>query len=506
MKLSELIKNVSVIEVVGDAEREITEIVYDSRKVSPKESEFSGKEGSLFVALKGAQFDGHRFIVDAIGSGASAVAVEDNSIVNDDYFLSHHTTKLLVLNTRRALALISANFFKRPAEKLKVAGITGTNGKTTSTYLIKSIMQSAGEKVLLVGTITYLLNDEPLEAATNTTPESFELQRMMSVAVDKNATSAVMEVSSHSLVMDRVYGIPFKVALFTNLTQDHLDYHRTMEEYFKAKKILFDALSSDSVAVVNADDEYGEKIVADTRAKKVFFGINTRSDFQIVKSSFGIGGTNVVIRHEGKEFIINSHLVGKFNFYNLAGAFAAGVSLGYDPIAVAGALGNVQNVKGRFERIDSGKGYLVVVDYAHSPDSLQKTLQSAREILNASDKKGRLITVFGCGGNRDRTKRPKMGKISEDLSDITIVTSDNPRFEEPESIVDEILAGMNAKSEKILRIVDRSEAIKKSLSLAYPNDIVVLAGKGHENYQDVKGIKHHFDDREEVEKALGLKS
>ncbi len=497
MKLNELIKNVSVTEVVGDVDREITEIVYDSRKV---------KEGSLFVALKGTQFDGHRFIVDAIGSGASAVAVEDNSIVNDDYFLSHHTTKLFVPNTRRALALISANFYRHPAERLKVVGITGTNGKTTSTYLIKSTLQSAGERVLLVGTINYLLNDEPFEAATHTTPESFDLNRMMASAIEQKATCAVMEVSSHSLVMNRVYGIPFKVAVFTNLTQDHLDFHRTMEEYFKAKKILFDSLSSTSVAVVNIDDEYGERIIADTHATKVFYGFGSRADFQIVKSSFGVEGTSIVIRYQGKEYSINSKLVGKFNAYNLAGAFAAAVSLGYSPSLAAAALGKVENVKGRFERVDSGKGFLVVVDYAHSPDSLQKTLQAAREILKSAGRDGRLITVFGCGGNRDRTKRSKMGKISEDLSNITIVTSDNPRFEDPEAIVDEILSGMNARDEKVLRIVDRREAIHESLKRARPNDIVVLAGKGHENYQDVKGIKHHFDDREEVEKALGLRS
>ncbi len=504
MKLSELIRNTPVLETVGDAEKEIRDLVCDSRKA---------KEGSLFIAMKGAQFDGHRFIVDAIGSGASAVAVEDNSIVNDDYFLSHHTTKLLVLSTRRALALISSSFYGYPAAKLKVVGITGTNGKTTSTYLIKSIMQSAEEKVLLVGTIIYLLNDQPLEAAVNTTPESLELQRMMARAVEKGASSAVMEVSSHSLVMDRVFGIPFKAALFTNLTQDHLDFHRTMEEYFNAKKTLFDSLASGSTAVSNIDDQYGERIVADTSAKKIFYGFGPRADFRIVKSSSGIEGTSIVVRYDGKEFSIDSRLIGKFSVYNLAGAFATAVALGYDPAVASKALGKVENVKGRFERIDSDKGFMVVVDYAHSPDSLQKTLQSAREILDSAGKGGRLITVFGCGGNRDRTKRPKMGKIAGDLSDVAIVTSDNPRFEDPEAIVDEILAGMsgwtasgNVKDDKILKVVDRHDAISAALKLALANDMVVLAGKGHENYQDVRGVKHHFDDREEVENQLGIKN
>lgn len=495
MKLSELVKNVSIKEIFGDPEREITDIVYDSRKV---------KEGSLFVALKGAQFDGHRFIVDAIGNGASAVAVEDNSIVNDEYFLSHHTTKLLVPSTRRALALFSANFFGWPGKKLKVIGITGTNGKTTSTYLIEWILRAAGEKVLLVGTINYILDGEQFEPATNTTPESFELNRMMASAVGKKGTCAVMEVSSHSLVMDRVFGIPFRAALFTNLTQDHLDFHQTMEEYFKAKKTLFDTLTQDSLAIVNIDDEYGEKITAGTSARKISYGFSSKADFQIADFSFGANGTEISIKYKAEEFEIKTTLVGKFNAYNLAGAFATAVSLGYDPGLAADALRKVPSVKGRFERIDSGKGFMVVVDYAHSPDSLQKTLQSAREILLSEGKGGRLITVFGCGGNRDRTKRPKMGTIAEDLSDITIVTSDNPRFEKPEAIIDEIFAGIKPHDEGVLRIVDRSKAIEKCVALARPNDIVVLAGKGHENYQDVKGIKHHFDDREEVEKALGL--
>ncbi len=493
MNLSELLRNVPVEEIVGDDSREITDVIYDSRKV---------KSGSLFIALKGAQFDGHRFIVDAIGSGASAVAVEDNTIVNDEYFLSHHTTKLLVPNTRRALALISANFFSMPGEKLKVIGVTGTNGKTTSTYLIDWILRASGEKVLLVGTIGYTLDGELFEPATNTTPESFELNRMMAASVAKKATCAVMEVSSHSLVMNRVFGIPFKAALFTNLTQDHLDFHFSMEEYFRAKKVLFDSLATKSLAIVNIDDVYGERIAAGTEAPRTSYGFSDKADFRITKFSFGANGTEITIDHKNESFEIKSGLVGKFNAYNLAGAFATTVSLGYDPHIVAGALCTAPGVKGRFERIDSGKGFTVVVDYAHSPDSLQKTLQSAREILTSEAKSGRLIAVFGCGGNRDRTKRPKMGKIAEDLSDITIVTSDNPRFENPESIIDEIFAGIKQNNDSVIRITDRSEAIGKGLMLARPNDFVVIAGKGHEDYQDVRGTKKHFDDREEVGKAL----
>jgi len=493
MNLTELIKDISITEILGSEEKEISEVVYDSRKT---------KKGSLFVALKGAQFDGHRFIVDAIGSGASAVAIEDNGIVNDDYFLSHHTTKLLVPNTRRALALISANYFGWPAKKLEVIGVTGTNGKTTSTYLIEWVLRMAGEKALLVGTIRYMLGGETIEAATNTTPESFELNRMLAMAAAKKAKHAVMEVSSHSLVMDRVFAIPFKAALFTNLTQDHLDFHGTMEDYFRAKKILFDGLSEDSFAIVNIDDSYANRIVENCKAKRVFYGFSPDADFQICNFAFGVEGTELTIKHHGATYEIRSGLVGRFNAYNLTGAFASAVALGHEPTSVAAALSNVPSVKGRFERIDSGKGFLVVVDYAHSPDSLQKTLQSAREILTSEAGNGRLLTIFGCGGNRDRTKRPKMGKIAQDLSDETIVTSDNPRFENPETIADEVLAGMRAGDEHVFRIIDRSTAIRKGIELARPHDIVVLAGKGHEDYQDIRGIKHHFDDREEVEKIL----
>jgi UDP-N-acetylmuramoyl-L-alanyl-D-glutamate--2,6-diaminopimelate ligase len=493
MKLSELVKDIAVSEIVGEREVEVTDIAYDSRKV---------KKGSLFVAMKGAQFDGHRFIVDAIGSGASAVAVEDNGIVKDEYFLSHHTTKLLVPSTRRALALLSAAFFEWPAKKLKIIGVTGTNGKTTSTYLLEWTLRSAGEKALLVGTIKYMLNGETIESARNTTPESFELQRMMAAAVAKKASFAVMEVSSHSLVMDRVFGIPFKAAVFTNLTQDHLDFHKTMEEYFKSKKILFDSLTSDSVAVVNVDDEYSARILSGTSARKVSYGFAAHADFRITEFSFGMNGTQIVIRHKSQDFPIHSMLVGKFNAYNLAGVFATLVSLGYDPHFTADALSKAPSVKGRFERIDSGKGYMIVIDYSGTPDSLQKALQSAREILTSEGKGGRLLTLFGCGGNRDRTKRPKMGKIARDLSDIVIVASDNPRFENPEEIADEIFAGIGPHATSVFRILDRSEAIKKAVALARPNDIVILAGKGHENYQDVKGLKYHFDEREEVEKAL----
>ncbi len=496
MMLSELIRNVSATEIVGDTQTEIAEIVYDSRQAS---------EGSLFVALKGAQFDGHRFIADAIGSGASAVAVEDNSIVNDDYFLSHHTTKLLVPSTRRALALISANFYRHPAEHLKVLGITGTNGKTTSTYLVQAVLKSAGEKVLLVGTINYLLDGKTISAAVNTTPESLDLQKMMATSVEQGATAAVMEVSSHSLIMNRVYGISFDAALFTNLTQDHLDFHGTMEEYFKAKKILFDSLGPDAVAVVNIDDAYAGRIIADTKAKKVTFGTDPRADFRITESEYSLMGTNVVIKYRGNDFQVNSKLVGKFTVYNLAGAFALTVSTGFSPSLVAGALEGVQNVKGRFERIDSGKGFLVVIDYAHSPDSIQKTLQSAREILNAAGQGGRLIALFGCGGNRDRTKRPQMGRISEEMSDLTIITTDNPRFEDPDVIAEEVISGMPKGSKKVLKILDRHEAILEALRRAAPNDVVLLAGKGHEDYQIVKDVKYHFNEREEVEKALGLR-
>ncbi len=496
MKLSELIKGIPVKSIIGDTEREISNLAYDSRNV--------GKD-SLFVALKGYSTDGHRFITDAIGSGASAVAVEDSDIVHDDYFLSHNTTKIVVPSTRRALAIFSANFYGHPSDKLKIVGITGTNGKTTSSYLVKSILQDAGENVLLIGTINYLLNERIIQAATHTTPESLELNQLMSLAIKQGATSAVMEVSSHSLFLQRVYGMKFKTALFTNLTQDHLDFHGTMENYFNAKKILFDGLSSDAVGVVNLDDEYGDRIMSNSSAKKLTYGFSPEADLRIVDSNYSTEGTSIKVNYKGKTYSVFSKLVGKFSSYNLCGALGVGISFGIEPERVIDAISKVDRVRGRFERVDSKNGFMVVIDYAHTPDSLQKTLQSAREIIKSAGKGGRLITVFGCGGNRDTTKRPKMGKIAKQLSDLVIVTSDNPRFEEPEAIVDEILAGIEDKK-NVFKIVDRREAIAEGLRQARKNDVVVIAGKGHEDYQDIKGVKYHFDDREEVEKALGLRN
>ncbi|MGC8596170.1 MAG: UDP-N-acetylmuramoyl-L-alanyl-D-glutamate--2,6-diaminopimelate ligase [Candidatus Kryptoniota bacterium] len=495
MKLSDLLKNLTVISVLGDTGREISNLTYDSRRV---------EKDSLFVALKGYSTDGHRFIIDAIGSGASAVAVEDNDIVHDDYFLSHKTTKIVVPSTRRALAILSANFYGHPSDKLKIVGITGTNGKTTSSYLVKSILQDAGENVLLIGTINYLLNDKIIQTATHTTPESLELNQIMSSALKQGATSAVIEVSSHSLFLQRVYGMKFKAALFTNLTQDHLDFHGTMENYFNAKKILFDGLSNDAVAVVNLDDEYGKRIISNSPALKLTYGFSPEADLRIINANYTTEGTEINVTYGGKTYTVSSKLVGRFTSYNLCGAFGVGISFGIDPEKVALSLSKVDRVRGRFERVNSENGFMVVIDYAHTPDSLQKTLQSAREILKSTGKGGRLITVFGCGGNRDRTKRPRMGKIANELSDLVIVTSDNPRFEEPEAIVDEILAGIKDRK-NVIKIVDRREAIKESLKLAGKNDLVVIAGKGHEDYQDIKGVKYHFDDREEVEKALGLR-
>lgn len=495
MKLSELLKNLSVETVVGETEKEISSLSYDSRKV---------ENGSLFVALKGYSTDGHRFIIDAIGSGASAVAVEDSDIVNDDYFLSHNTTKIVVHSTRRALAILSANFFGHPSDKLKIVGITGTNGKTTCSYLVKSILEDSGESVLLIGTINYLLNDKVIQAATHTTPESLELNQLMASALKQGATSAVMEVSSHSLFLQRVYGMKFRTALFTNLTQDHLDFHGSMENYFKAKKILFDELSAEAVGVVNLDDEYGNKIMSNSAASRLTYGFNPEADLRIIDASYSTEGTKIRVSYEGKTYSIFSKLVGRFSSYNLCGAFGAGISFGIDPEKVAESLSKVERVRGRFERVDTHNGFMVVIDYAHTPDSLEKTLESARDILKTAGKGGRLITVFGCGGNRDRTKRPRMGKIAVELSDLVVVTSDNPRFEEPEAIVDEILSGIQ-DMKNVIKIVDRREAIRESLKLAKENDLVVIAGKGHEDYQDIKGVKYHFDDREEVEKALGLR-
>ncbi len=468
----------------------VRKLTYDSRSVG---------QGDVFVAIRGQNHDGHRFIEDAVHRGARAVVLENDAAIPDSFFFHNDVLKVVVGNSRRALALMSANYYGRPGSKLKIIGVTGTNGKTTTTYLLKSILEASGEKAGLVGTVEYKIGDEMMPAPF-TTPESLELQGLFDAMVKKSCRAAVMEVSSHALALDRVYGLGFQLALFTNLTQDHLDFHGSMDAYFNAKKTLFDGLDENSIAVTNADDERGLSIVASTKARRVTYRVEKRGDVPAYDVKTGTDGIKFTARHEGEKTTISSPLTGRFNVYNLLGATASALALGISTSAIQTGIERVRSVRGRFERIDSGRGWSAIVDYAHTPDALRRALEAIRELL-PQDKPGKIITIFGCGGNRDREKRSQMGRIASELSDITIITSDNPRNEDPEAIIEEIRRGVR-ESAKTMDIVDRREAIQAGLKMARQGDVVLIAGKGHEAYQILGDKRIHFDDREEVEVYL----
>ena len=469
------------------ADIDVHRIQYDSRKV---------ERGDCFVALKGVGTDGHKFAETAVERGAKIVVLEDDSTLPDPYFMHNHVVKIVVPDSRKALAVMSANFFGLPSRALTMVGVTGTNGKTTTTHLIKSIMESSGEKVGLIGTIEYVVGDQVIPAS-HTTPESLELNDLLSQMLKSGCKSVSMEVSSHALHQSRVYGIDFDVAVFTNLTQDHLDYHRTMEEYFHAKKILFNSLSGDSVAVTNADDVWGMKIVSATNVRRLSYGISGKADIQATDVRLSLDGTTFTITAENETQTLTSPLVGRFNVYNVLAAYATGLALGCPHEAIAAGISRVKNVRGRFERIASPRGWTVIIDYAHTPDALDKCLWTIHDV-QPRENRGRIITVFGAGGDRDRTKRPLMGKIAGSLSDVVIVTSDNPRTEDPQQIMNEIIAGIPREA-IVSQEPDRKRAIRAALQQARPGDIVLVAGKGHEDYQVIGREKIHFSDREIVQ-------
>ncbi|HTY36418.1 MAG TPA: UDP-N-acetylmuramoyl-L-alanyl-D-glutamate--2,6-diaminopimelate ligase, partial [Bacteroidota bacterium] len=471
--------------VTGDID--IKKIQYDSRKV---------ERGDCFVALRGAGTDGHRFIEPAVERGAKVVILEDDLKLPDAYFMHNHVVKIVVPDSRKALAIISANYFGTPSQKLTMVGVTGTNGKTTTTHLVRSILEASGQKAGLIGTIEYVIGDGTLPAS-HTTPESLELNDILARMVHAGCQSVSMEVSSHALHQSRVYGIGYRAAVFTNLTQDHLDYHGTMEEYFNAKKILFDSLSANSVAVTNVDDPWGMKMVSSTAARTISYGLGANAAVQALDVRLSLEGSTFIVRTEDGSKSLTSPLVGRFNVYNVLSAYATGIGLGIPHERIVKGITGVRNVRGRFERIVSPKGWTAIIDYAHTPDALEKCLRTIHDVL-PKEHRGRIVTVFGAGGDRDRTKRPLMGRIAGELSDVVIVTSDNPRTENPETIIDEILAGI-PRGSSVTRTADRKSAIRSALGQAGTGDVVLIAGKGHEEYQVIGKEKTHFSDREEVE-------
>ncbi|HEY5616081.1 MAG TPA: UDP-N-acetylmuramoyl-L-alanyl-D-glutamate--2,6-diaminopimelate ligase [Bacteroidota bacterium] len=495
MQLSKLLEGVRVIKLyqtmfgrmVVTHEVEVRALQYDSRKI---------EQSDCFVALRGAAMDGHRFIGEAVNKGAKVVVIQDETVYPDSLAMHNGVVKIVVSDTRVALAEMAANFYGHPARKLAVVGVTGTNGKTTTTHLVKSILEAHGHKAGLIGTIEYKIGEKTLPAI-HTTPESLELQGLLRQMVDKDCTSVSMEVSSHALQQSRVHGVDFRVAAFTNLTQDHLDYHGSMDEYFRAKKLLFDGLGDDRAAVTNADDGYGNRIAGSTKAKTFSYAINAAADIRATNINMSVEGSKMIAEHAGEKTDISSPLVGRFNVYNVLTAFSVGVALGVPKQTIQKGIASLRSVKGRFERVASPKGWTAIIDYAHTPDALEKCLRAIREVIP----NGRIITVFGAGGDRDTSKRPLMGKIAGELSDMAIVTSDNPRTEDPQRIVEDVAAGI-PKNAHLLKEVDRRAAIHKAVELARPGDVVLIAGKGHEEYQVVGTVKRHFSDREVVEELL----
>jgi murE/murF fusion protein len=502
MRLGELVSALDgVAELPGPwRQREVTDLVQDSRKASP---------GAVFVAVRGFHSDGHQFIPQAVRQGAAAVVAEDHARVE----AVSDTLVIRVPDSRRALARLAARFYEYPSRRLALAGITGTNGKTTTSYLVRSIIEAAGHTAGLIGTIDYRIGDR-VYPAPNTTPESLDLQQLLDEMVRRGAQYCVMEVSSHALALGRTDGCEFRAAAFTNLSQDHLDFHGTMEDYFQAKLQLFSGLAPDAVAVVNRDDERADDIIANTRARVITFGHSDRADVRTSGTvSHGLKGLAFTAATPSGAISIRSPLVGRHNISNILAAVGIGLALGFSADAIATGIRGMQAVPGRMEMINEGEAFGVIVDYAHTEDALVRLLEAVREVAAK-----RVITVFGCGGDRDRTKRPRMGAAAMRGSDIVIVTSDNPRNEDALAIIGEIEAGMRdtgvratgidsikkdlAGKRPYLVIPDRADAIGTAVSLAAPGDVVVLAGKGHEDYQIVGEEKHHFDDREQARTAL----
>jgi UDP-N-acetylmuramoyl-L-alanyl-D-glutamate--2,6-diaminopimelate ligase len=486
MELTDLINSIKVIQVAGDVQRkEISKIVYDSRLVTAN---------SIFVAIRGYNTDGHNFIIDAINKGAEAVILDNNNVVPEEVFIHRNVTKILVKDTRIALAELSKGFYKNPSSKIKLIGITGTNGKTTTAWLIKNIFDYSGIKSGLMGTIANYIGEFKLESKL-TTPESSDLNNLLSQMISNDCKYVAMEVSSHSLYLNRTYGLDFKFAVFTNITIDHLDFHGTFDNYLNAKKILFDRLTEDAFAIINIDDENSGSMIKNCRAKIISFGQNPSADYLISDITFDLNGTNFSLKHNDEIFNIKLPLIGEFNAYNAAAAFIVSLQAGLSVEKILNGLKNSRQVPGRFEVIGN-ENKKVIVDYSHTPDSLEKAILSLRKLSGQN----KITTVFGCGGDRDKSKRPIMGRIASELSDKVIVTSDNPRSENPLSIINEIVKGISKDNYSIIE--NREEAIKTAIQSTEDFSAILIAGKGHENYQEINGVKHHFSDSEVARKYL----
>ncbi|WNR46438.1 UDP-N-acetylmuramoyl-L-alanyl-D-glutamate--2,6-diaminopimelate ligase [Paenibacillus roseipurpureus] len=484
MKLQELASALLITRIHGDIDTEITGIEADSRKVKP---------GDLFLCIPGLKVDGHDYAPKAIALGASALVTER--------VLDVPVPQLVVKDARYAMAALAAHFYGYPSKSLKMIGITGTNGKTTSTYLLEKIIADRGFTTGLMGNIHIKIGDAYIENTATNTQEAHELQRILREMADAGTQYCMMEVSSHGLDMGRVKGIHFRSGIFTNLTQDHLDYHKTMESYAAAKGLLFARLGNDfsadpnlrQYAILNADDEASQMFQRVTAAQVITYGIDNECDVRASDIRMSSKGTEFHVNSFAGEAQFRMQLVGKFNVYNALGAITAALAEGFLLADIKASLERITSVDGRMEVVNEGQDYLVLVDYAHTPDGLENALSTVSEFAE-----GRVITVFGCGGDRDRTKRPLMGKIAAQYSDYIYVTSDNPRTENPEAILDDIEPGLlevNYPANQYTLVADRKKAIHQAIDGAGPKDVILIAGKGHETYQDIMGVKHDFDDR-----------
>ena len=475
MKLNELLKNITPIKIIGNDDVEITGVNIDSRRI---------KTGHLFVAMKGTQVDGHLFIGKAIELGAISVLCEDLPEV-----LQEGITYIQVESTEDAVGKVATLFYGDPSHKLKLVGVTGTNGKTTIATLLYNMFRKFGHKVGLLSTVCNYIDDVEVPA-DHTTPDPIELNELLAKMVEAGCEYAFMECSSHAIHQKRIGGLKFAGGLFTNLTRDHLDYHKTFENYRNAKKAFFDGLPKDAFAITNADDKNGMIMVQNTKAIVKTYSIRTLADFRarILECHF----EGMYLEIDGRE--VGVQFIGKFNVSNLLAVYGAAIMLGKKPEDVLLVLSTLHSVNGRLEPIHSPEGFTAIVDYAHTPDALANVLNAIHEVL---DGKGHVITVCGAGGNRDKGKRPLMAQEAVRQSDKVIITSDNPRFEEPQDIINDMLAGLNEQQmRKVISIVDRKEAIRTACMMAQKGDVVLVAGKGHETYQEIKGVKHHFDDKE----------
>ena len=445
--------------------------------------------GGLFVAVRGFTHDGHSFVPEAVKRGAAAVVVEREVEV------PWGVTVVRAPDTRLALALLSSAYYGHPSRRLRVIGVTGTNGKGTTAYLIEALLNAAGRRCGIIGTMGAKMGDRTL-GLDRTTPEAPDLQHLMHAMVEEGLGHVVMEVASHALTLHRVAGTRFLGAVFTNLTQDHLDFHKTLDDYRTAKRRLFEMVEPSGVSIVNVDDPSGEVMARASRARVVRYGIEQSAEIRAADIRLRLDGMDYVVHSPAGTMRIASRLQGRFNVYNSLAAIAVALAEGVDPALIPQVLAAFAGVPGRFEPVDEGQGFGVVVDYAHTPDGLENVLRTARDFV-----RGRTIVVFGAGGDRDRTKRPKMGAIVEALSDVAIVTSDNPRTEEPMAIIEEILAGIRERANVEVE-PDRRQAIFRAIALARPGDFVIIAGKGHEPYQEIRGVRYPFDDRLIAREAL----